>query len=107
MSAAHALVEYGLSLISASHLSRHVVHLLGVALRAVLIHYDLLHALVGLSSLLSRLHPLFPLIEFFPGDNFVTYEVSNVGHVLAETAFSGGGMRSQGEQHATVAAEDG
>jgi hypothetical protein len=27
--------------------------------------------------------------------------------VLAETAVGGGGVRSQGEQHATVAAEDG
>jgi hypothetical protein len=107
VSASHALIKYGLTLVSASHLSRHVVHLLRVALWAILIHYDFLYALVGLRSLLGRLHPLFPLIEFFPGNDFVTDKVSNVGHVLAETAFGGRGVRSQGEQHATVAAEDG
>ena len=107
MSAAYALVEDGLTLIGASHLPRHVVHLLGVAHRAVLIHYDLLHALVGLGSLLGCLHPLFSLIEFFPSDDFIADQVSNVGHVLTETAFGGGGVRSQWEQHATVAAEDG
>ena len=106
MSASHALIKYGLTLVSASHLSRHVVHLLRVALWAILIHYDFLYALVGLRSLLGRLHPLFPLIEFFPGDDFVADEVSNIGHMLAETAFGGRGMRSQREQHATVAAED-
>jgi hypothetical protein len=71
VSAAHALIEDSLTLIGASHLSRHVVHLLGVALWAVLIHYDFFHTLVGLGPLLSCLHPLFPLIEFFPGDDFI------------------------------------
>ena len=107
MPAAHALVEDGLTLIGASHLSRHVVHLLGVALWAVLIHYDFLHALVGLGSLLGCLHPLFSLIEFFPGDDFIADQVSNVGHMLAESALGGGGVRGQREQHPTVAAEDG
>lgn len=107
MPATHALVEDGLTLIGASHLSRHVVHLLGVALWAVLIHYDFLHALVGLGPLFGCLHPLFPLIKFFPGDDFIADQVSNVGHVLAESAFGRRGMRSQREQHATVAAEDG
>ena len=107
MSAADALVEDGLTLISASHLSRHVVHLLGVALWTVLIHYYFLHALVGLRPLLGCLHPLFPLIEFFPRDNFIADQVSNISHVLAESAFGSGCVRSERQKHATVAAEDG
>ena len=107
MPAAHALVEDCLTLIGASHLSRHVVHLLGVALWAVLINYHFLYTLVGLGSLLGCLHPLFPLIQFFPGDDFIADQVSNVGNVLAESAFSGGCVRSQREQHSTMAAEDG
>ena len=107
MSTLDALVEHSLTLVCASHLTGHVIHLLRITLWAILVHYDFFHTLVSLGSLFGCLHPLFPLIEFFSGDNFVADKVSNVGHVLAETAFRGRGVRSQGEQHATVAAEDG
>ena len=71
VSALNTLIEDSLALIGAPHLPSHVVHLLRVALRAVLIHDHLLHALIRLRSLLSCLHPLFPLVEFFFCDDFV------------------------------------
>jgi hypothetical protein len=107
MSALDALIEDSLSLIRTSHLSCHVVHLLGVALWAVLIHYDLLHALIGLRSLLSRLHPLLSLVELLLIDDLVTRQVCYRRQLLAKTALLVRLVRAKGEQHAASTTKHG
>ena len=97
MSAFDALVKHGLSLISTSHLTCHVVHLLAGTLWAILMHDDLFGALGILISLFGRLHPLFPLVELLSVDHLVSYQIGNRGQLLAKTTLSMRLVRRQRE----------
>ena len=101
MSAFNTLIKHCLSLVSTSHLTCHVVHLLAWANGAIFMDDDLFRALGKLISLLSCLHPLFPLVKFLSIDNFVSDQIGNRGQLLAETALSMSLVRGQREQHAT------
>jgi hypothetical protein len=106
VSALDALIEDSLALISASHLARHVVHLLRVALWAILVHYDLFYTLVGFCTLFGCLHPLLSLVEFLLCNYLIPDQICDARHMLAESALGCGCMRSQRQKHTAVPAED-
>lgn len=72
MAAFDTLIKYCLSLVSTSHLTCHVVQLLARADGTIFMDDYLFWALSKLVSLFSCLHPLFPLVEFFSIDYFVS-----------------------------------